>query len=145
MDIKGVYSAIANAVQTIHTTRFLPPDVIVMHPRRWGWFLSLLDQQQRPLFLPVDNAPMNTAGILTDVDSQQVVGRMHGLPIVTDPNLHFAGVFVHQLHRCPFPAERLPNLGPRSTDVLRRCLPHGNKKSGRAAARRGNRSVHRTR
>jgi HK97 family phage major capsid protein len=86
-DIKGVYSAIANAVQTIHTTRFLPPDVIVMHPRRWGWFLSLLDQQQRPLFLPVDNAPMNAAGILTDVDSQQVVGRMHGLPIVTDPNL----------------------------------------------------------
>ena len=87
VDIKGVYSAIANAVQTIHTTRFLPPDVIVMHPRRWGWFLSLLDQQQRPLFLPVDNAPMNAAGILTDVDSQQVVGRMHGLPIVTDPNL----------------------------------------------------------
>lgn len=40
VDIKGVYSAIANAVQTIHTTRFLPPDVIVMHPRRWGWFLS---------------------------------------------------------------------------------------------------------
>ncbi len=87
VDIKGVYSALANAVQTIHTTRFLPPDVIVMHPRRWGWFLSLLDQQQRPLFLPVDNAPMNAAGILTDVDSQQVVGRMHGLPIVTDPNL----------------------------------------------------------
>ena len=87
VDIKGVYSAIANAVQTIHTTRFLPPDVIVMHPRRWGWFLSLLDQQQRPLFLPVDNSPMNAAGILTDVDSQQVVGRMHGLPIVTDPNL----------------------------------------------------------
>lgn len=87
VDIKGVYSAIANAVQTIHMTRFLPPDVIVMHPRRWGWFLSLLDQQQRPLFLPVANAPMNAAGILTDVDSQQVVGRMHGLPIVTDPNL----------------------------------------------------------
>jgi hypothetical protein len=65
----------------------LPPDVIVMHPRRWGWFLSLLDQQQRPLFLPVDNAPMNAAGILTDVDSQQVVGRTRGLPIVPDPNL----------------------------------------------------------
>jgi hypothetical protein len=27
------------------------------------------------------------AGILTDVDSQQVVGRSHGLPIVTDPNI----------------------------------------------------------
>ena len=55
VDIQGVYSAIANAIQTVHTTRFLPPEVIVMHPRRWGWFLSLLDDQQRPLFLPVAN------------------------------------------------------------------------------------------
>lgn len=86
-DIKGAYSAIANAIQTVHTTRFLPPDVIVMHPRRWGWFLSLLDTQQRPLFLPSANSPMNVAGILSDVASQQVVGQMHGLPVVTDPNL----------------------------------------------------------
>jgi HK97 family phage major capsid protein len=85
--IQGIYSAIANAIQTVHTTRFLPPEVIVMHPRRWGWFLSLLDNQQRPLFLPAANSPMNVAGVLTDVDSQQVVGQMHGLPVVTDPNI----------------------------------------------------------
>ncbi len=85
--IAGVYSAIANAIQQIHTTRFLPPEVIVMHPRRWGWFLSLLDGQQRPLFLPGANSPMNVAGVLTDVASQQVVGQMHGLPVVTDPNI----------------------------------------------------------
>ena len=35
--------AIANAVQTVHTRRFAAPDVIVMHPRRWGWLLTLLD------------------------------------------------------------------------------------------------------
>jgi len=86
-DIKGAYSAIANAIQTVHTTRFLPPDVIVMHPRRWGWFLSLLDGQQRPLFLPAANGPQNVAGVVSDVASQQVVGQMHGLPVVTDPNL----------------------------------------------------------
>ena len=85
--IAGVYSALANAVQTVHTTRFLPPEVIVMHPRRWGWFLSLLDGQQRPLVLPNGNMPFNAAGILTDVDSQQVVGNIHGLPVVTDPNI----------------------------------------------------------
>jgi len=61
--------------------------VIVMHPRRWGWFLSLLDGQQRPLVLPNGNMPFNAAGILTDVDSQQVVGNIHGLPVVTDPNI----------------------------------------------------------
>lgn len=85
--IQGVYSAIANAIQTIHSTRFLPPEVIVMHPRRWGWFLSLLDNQQRPLFLPSANNPFNAAGILEAVASQQVVGQMHGLPVVTDPNI----------------------------------------------------------
>jgi HK97 family phage major capsid protein len=87
VDIQHVYGAIANAVQTIHSTRFLPPEVIVMHPRRWGWFLSLLDASQRPLFLGTANAPMNVAGVLTDVASQQIVGSMHGLPVVTDPNV----------------------------------------------------------
>jgi HK97 family phage major capsid protein len=87
VDLQHVYSAVANAVQLVHTTRFLPPQVIVMHPRRWGWFLSLLDGQQRPLFLPAANNPQNAAGILSDVDSQQVVGQMHGLPVVTDPNI----------------------------------------------------------
>ena len=85
--IQGVYSAIANAVQLVHTKRFLPPEVIVMHPVRWGWFLSLLDNQERPLFLPAANSPMNVAGVLSDVASQQVVGQMHGLPVVTDPNI----------------------------------------------------------
>ena len=82
-----VYSAIANAIQTVHTSRFLPPEVIVMHPRRWGWFLSLLDGQQRPLFLPSANGPMNARRRSADVDSQQVVGQVHGLPVVTDPNV----------------------------------------------------------
>ena len=49
VDIQGVYSAIANAIQLVHTTRFQPPEVVVMHPRRWGWFVALLDNQQRPL------------------------------------------------------------------------------------------------
>ena len=31
---QGVYSAIANAIQTVHSSRFLPPEVIVTHPRR---------------------------------------------------------------------------------------------------------------
>lgn len=91
VDIQGVYAAIANAIQSVHTTRFLPPEVIVMHPRRWGWFLSLLDTQDRPLFLPSANNGMNLGGVLQDVASQQVVGQMHGLPVVTDPNVPLTG------------------------------------------------------
>jgi len=82
-----VYSAIANAIQTVHTTRFLPPEVVVMHPRRWGWLLAQVDTQNRPVVLPEANNPMNAVGILEAVDSQQIVGRLHGLPIVTDPNI----------------------------------------------------------
>jgi HK97 family phage major capsid protein len=87
VDIKGFFAALANAIQTVHSTRYQPPEVIVMHPRRWGWFTSLLDAQNRPLVMPTAQNPMNAAGILTDVASQQVVGQAHGLPIVTDPNL----------------------------------------------------------
>jgi HK97 family phage major capsid protein len=86
-DLQHDYGAIANAVQTVHTTRFLPPTVIAMHPRRWGWFLSLLASAQLPLYLPGANGPSNVAGVLTAVDSQEVVGQMHGLPVVTDPNI----------------------------------------------------------
>jgi HK97 family phage major capsid protein len=87
MTIQGIYSAIANSIQLILTTRYQPPEVVVMHPRRWAWLLSLLDQNNRPLFIPQAGGPWNAAGILTDVDSQQVVGQVAGLPIVTDPNI----------------------------------------------------------
>jgi HK97 family phage major capsid protein len=87
LDIAGIYKAIANAVQSVNSTRFLPPEVIVMHPRRWGWLLTLLDTQNRPLFVPEANGAMNAAGVLTDVDVGQVVGRTHGLPIVTDASI----------------------------------------------------------
>lgn len=85
--VKGIYSAIADGIQRVHSQRFMPPEVIVMHPRRWGWFLAQLDTQDRPLFLPAANSPQNATGVLSAVDSQQVVGQMHGLPVVTDPNL----------------------------------------------------------
>jgi HK97 family phage major capsid protein len=87
LDIKGYFGAISNAVQTIHTTRFAAPQAVVMHPRRWGHLLSLLDANNRPLFLPVDQAPMNAAGILTNVAPENVVGRVAGLPIVVDANV----------------------------------------------------------
>jgi HK97 family phage major capsid protein len=85
--LPAIYAALANAIQLVHTTRFLPPTVIVMHPRRWGWLLSLLDENQRPLFLPQANGLMNAAGVLEAVESQQVVGQVQGVPVVTDPNI----------------------------------------------------------
>ena len=87
LDIGGIYSAVAHAIEMVHTTRYLPPEAICMHPRRWSWLLTLLDEQNRPLFVPLANGVMNASGVLTEVASQQVVGNMHGLPIITDPNI----------------------------------------------------------
>jgi HK97 family phage major capsid protein len=86
VDIKGLYSALANAINTVQTTRYMPPTAIVMHPRRWAWLTSLLDLQSRPLFQPQATA-FNTAGTVTDVAAQGVVGAMLGLPIVVDANI----------------------------------------------------------
>lgn len=49
--------------------------------------LSLLDQNQRPVFVPAGNGAFNAAGILQNVESQQIVGNMQGCPVVTDPNI----------------------------------------------------------
>ena len=38
-----LYKKIANAVQQIHTTRYMPPTAIIMHPRRWAWVLTQKD------------------------------------------------------------------------------------------------------
>ena len=87
LDVKGIYAAIANAIQKVLTTRYLPPTAIVMHPRRWSWLAQLLDKNDRPLFVPEAGAPWNAAGVLTDVAPEGIVGQVLGLPVVLDANI----------------------------------------------------------
>ena len=87
MGIGYIYGAIANAIQTVHTTRYLPPDAIFMHPRRWGWLTQVLDTTNRPLVVPAAGGRMNVAATLDKVDSQQIVGEIQGVPVITDPNI----------------------------------------------------------
>jgi HK97 family phage major capsid protein len=82
--VAGLYSAIANAVQQIHTNRFLPPDTIIMHPRRWAALLAASDSTGRPLVVPNANAPMNALGTDAGVVSQGYVGTIQGLPVYVD-------------------------------------------------------------
>lgn len=85
--VAKLYSKIADAVQRVHTQRFMAPTVIVMHPRRWAYLMAASDSNGRPLVVPDSGNPMNAIGTLGAVASQQVVGQMHGLPVVTDPNI----------------------------------------------------------
>lgn len=80
------YSSLANAVQKVHTTRFLPPTAIIMHPRRWAWILAAGDTTGRPLVVPNGDA-FNQSAVLSDVAPEGVVGGMQGLPVLVDPNI----------------------------------------------------------
>lgn len=82
----GVYSAVANVVQQVHTSRFASPQVIVMHPRRWAWLQVQTDANGRPLVLPRANA-QNNIGNVSDLAPQGPVGDMMGLPVVLDPSI----------------------------------------------------------
>ena len=85
--VAKLYSKIADAVQRVHTLRFMSPTAIVMHPRRWAYFLAASDGNGRPLVVPEAGNPQNAVATLGVVGSQQVVGQMHGLPVVTDPSM----------------------------------------------------------
>lgn len=85
--VAKLYSKIADAVQRVHTLRFMAPTVIVMHPRRWAYLLAASDSNGRPLVVPDAGNPQNAVATLGAVASQQVVGQMHGLPVVTDPSM----------------------------------------------------------
>lgn len=85
--VAELYSKIADAVQRVHTLRFMSPTVIAMHPRRWAWILAASDSTGRPLVVPEAGNPQNAIATLGTVGAEQVVGQMHGLPVVTDPSI----------------------------------------------------------
>jgi HK97 family phage major capsid protein len=77
---------VADAVQRINTARKLPPTHIICHPRRWGYWSAATDSNGRPLVVPEPGgAPQNTFGGGSVAETGQVVGRLHGLPVLTDP------------------------------------------------------------
>lgn len=80
------YGAVADTIQQVHTNRFLPPTVIVMHPRRWGWLLSARDNDGRPL-VAASGPGVNGIATFGGVSSEGIVGEMLGLPVAVDANI----------------------------------------------------------
>lgn len=85
--VTALYSKIAGAINTIHTSRYLPPDAIVMHPRRWAWLLAATDTAGRPLVLPAANNPQNAVGTHGGVNSQGFAGTLQGVDVYIDANM----------------------------------------------------------
>jgi HK97 family phage major capsid protein len=82
----ALYPKLANAISQIHTKRYLPPEVIVMHPVRWAWMLTQSDSSNRPLVTPRAGA-FNALGVAGEVASQGLVGEMLGLPVYVDATI----------------------------------------------------------
>ena len=72
--------------------------LIVMHPRRWGWFCSLNDSQGRPMVVPTGQSPFNAGGVLLapgqdgpdggDLQTSAIIsGTIQGIPVVVDANI----------------------------------------------------------
>jgi HK97 family phage major capsid protein len=80
------YATLQKAVSAVSTGRFLPPDCIAMHPRRWSWLAAAFDGQNRPLVSPTGGG-VNSVATMGQQAAQGIVGEIAGLPVVTDPNL----------------------------------------------------------
>jgi len=87
----GLYSKLQDIVQQIHTGRYLPPDLFLMHPRRWAWLLAQSDSQNRPLVVPGSVLPTNQAvnamGVIDIISSQGYAGVIGAMPVFTDANV----------------------------------------------------------
>ena len=84
------WGALVKLPTVVATARQRAIDIIVMHPRRWGYLLDLLDSQNRPLFNPAATG-RNVMGIGTlatgDMGVITVVGNIAGIDVVLDANI----------------------------------------------------------
>ena len=81
------YPKLADAVQRVNANRYMPATGIIMHPRRWGWLNAAVDTAGRPLVVPNTNGAINAVGVGNAAEYGQVVGTLHGLPVITDANI----------------------------------------------------------
>ena len=89
--VSEIYPKVSDVLQQIASNRFMPADLIAMHPRRWGWFTAALDANGRPLVVPVAQPLPNVANNAAAVQGQpaygDVVGYLQGVPVITDANI----------------------------------------------------------
>lgn len=85
--LKVLYAKIGDAVQQIHTQRFMAPEVIVMHPRRWAALQSVFTVNDTPFVGGSTSPSVPTIARFGGVIPAGYVGDLHGLPVFTDPLL----------------------------------------------------------
>ena len=108
--VTALWSKLSGAINAIEAsgTVVTPANLIVMHPRRWAYLLTLQDLQGRPLVTPITQGlqifngfgsdvlpggysgnPQN-ASTSIDFNAYTVKGYLQGLPVITDANMPVA-------------------------------------------------------
>ncbi len=85
--VAEAWPKLADAIQRINSARFMPANVIYMHPRRWGWITAAVDTSGRPLFEFSTTPPQSVIGLGQAAEYGQVVGTLQGLPVITDASI----------------------------------------------------------
>ena len=87
--VAELYPKILDCVQRIQTNFFAGPNFILMHPRRLAMILAAVDDQKRPLAVPVPN--FNGQPAFASGNGAPVYGNsgysIVGLPVITDANV----------------------------------------------------------
>ena len=87
--VAELYPKILDCVQRIQTNFFAGPNFILMHPRRLAMILAAVDDQKRPLAVPVPN--YNGQPAFASGNGAPVYGNsgysIVGLPVITDANV----------------------------------------------------------
>jgi len=87
--VPELYPKILSAISGIQTDFFGGPDVIIMHPRRLAFILAAVDDQKRPLAVPVPNfngQPAFASGTGSPEYGQSKYSIV-GLPVITDATI----------------------------------------------------------
>jgi HK97 family phage major capsid protein len=79
------HASIANAAGKVAANRFMSPDVIIMHPRRWAWSIAQTDSDGRPM-LDLEGKGANAAGS-GSVPGEGYVGTIAGIPTYIDASI----------------------------------------------------------
>ena len=78
----SLVSSLHNAIGKVNGSRYLAPDTILMHPRRWAWLCAQSDSSNRPL-VQVDGPGFNAVGNGAAA-GYGVVGSVAGIRVITD-------------------------------------------------------------
>jgi HK97 family phage major capsid protein len=86
-DTAALYAQVAQAIGAVQTSRYLPPDTIIMHPRRWAAFVAASDTSGRPIMPPTTAYSAQPGTVDRSYNAQGPVGNIAGLDVITDPQI----------------------------------------------------------